>query len=328
MNLRHLITVAPLALACLIVGCEKKQPPPPLPPPPPPPPPPTVFEMKDILADLKVDARVQTAPDVGVTDNTFVRAVAKLADAIVTGDVTKVEPMLTRRAKEALGLVKANDGWTKATRNIELIRIVYAAAPQTLSDIEREQAIATMGAEFGNGVKLRESTWSRNGYTRLEITRFEEAAREVFMKELTKLNSKAAIDAAIDGRPEFVVLMAIQDPTGSYLLGWGGVRDGDGWLFNNAATTPIEKSRASDWDGIGMFGFSIGDGEYQPPMPRGVTEKDGKDGGSPPAPGASAPGAPAPAAPSPGAPAPGKPEEPTRRNTPSGPINIPKPSGG
>ena len=236
--------------------------------------------MKDILQDAKVDARVQTAPGVAVADETFVRAVVQLADAIASGNADKLEPMLTRRAKEALGLVKAGNGWASATKDLEVVRIVYAAAPTVMSDLERTQAIATLNAEFLNGTKLRESMMVRNGLTKEEIAKVEASVRADFQKDLARLNSKATMDAVLDGKPEFVVLMALQDPKGSYLLGWGGVRDGQSWQFNNASTMRIERPRASDWDSIGMLGFSIADGDLILPevMPAGGAGKPGEKG--------------------------------------------------
>jgi len=275
---------------------------------------PPQINAKDILQAVKADPRVQSAPGVSVSDESFLRAVIMLADAIARGDASKMEPLLSRRAKETLAMVQASGGLEKSAKEIEAVRVVFAAPPSALSGAELTQALMTWSTEFKRGEKLRESTWARVGFTKEEITRFEAAAAENFGKELAKLGSDGSAEAAIEGKPEFVVLMAVQDPRGSYLLGWSGLRDGGSWLFNNASTVPIERNRASDWDDVGMVGFSIGNGEILPETPANDTAgKPGEKGAD------GAPSLPTPAAPQDGAPIP--------RKTPSGPVNIPRPGG-
>jgi hypothetical protein len=109
------------------------------------------------------------------------------------------------------------------------------------------------------------------------------------------------------------VLLAIQDPAGSYLLAWSAEKSFDKWVFTNAPATNSVKARASAWDGIGAGGF----GEMLaagPETPADKREPGGGGSSSEPSSGGSSGGGSSPSAPAPG---------PTRKNTPSGPITIP-----
>jgi len=269
-----------------------------------------VLEFKTLLQEAKADPRVTAAEGVGVTDQDFAKAVISLSDAISQGDSAKLEPLLSKRSKDVLTKLKSSGEWTETTLGIEAVRIVYAAEPTVASDIERDQAFKTMADEqekylqrlYDQHIKVQ----SRE--TSLKLVEFE---RDKLSKTLANLKAEASGDAALGGtRPEMVILLAVQDAGGAYLLGWGGNRGGSDWTFNNASTLSLVRSRAADWDNIGMLGFSIGDGEA-----RTSTALDmGKSGAAGDA-DASKPEEDKKSDPAPGGP--------TRRQTPAGPITVP-----
>lgn len=104
------------------------------------------------------------------------------------------------------------------------------------------------------------------------------------------------------------VLLAIQDPSGSYLLGWTVAKAFDKWVFTNAPSTSTARARASAWDGIGQAGF----GEMLAAGPDLLDDKALLG---------STPDSPTP--PSGGESSTPNPAGPTRKNTPAGPITIP-----
>ena len=116
-----------------------------------------------------------------------------------------------------------------------------------------------------------------------------------------------AVSGTTEARAESsLVGTAIQSRDGAYLLAWQGRREGDSWVFAAAPCQADVKARASDFDGV-----SISGADAAPPPEPGTKE-------------AKTPGQPEPKkAPEP-APAP-DPNGPIRKNTPAGPINIPRP---
>jgi len=95
--------------------------------------------------------------------------------------------------------------------------------------------------------------------------------------------------------------MAIQAPGDAYLLAWTGKRDGDKWVFSAAPCQNDKKPRAAEFDGVSISTSMIA------PEDTNFTR-----------PGTAAPGK------TPDAPA-GKEDtrDPSRKNTPGGPIKIP-----
>jgi hypothetical protein len=112
------------------------------------------------------------------------------------------------------------------------------------------------------------------------------------------------------------VVLAFQEPGSSYVLTWSCSLQNENWLFDAKPAPRGTKPRASDWDGTsaaaGDADFGSGGGNTGP------APTDAGGGNTPP---------------SPDAPAPDKPEEkkedgPIRKNTPGGPVEIPRAPGG
>lgn len=110
--------------------------------------------------------------------------------------------------------------------------------------------------------------------------------------------------------------LAIQGKDGAYLLAWDAKRDGDKWTFTNAPSQADVKPRASDFDGVTISGDLQASAASSTPAP------------------AAEHGASTPATPQ----LQDKPDkksdkpksdtpEPIRKNTPAGPVNIPRPPG-
>jgi len=129
--------------------------------------------------------------------------------------------------------------------------------------------------------------------------------------EAAKIQIAAMAAAAADQAPAPSVvlgqgfLIAVQDPTGSYLLGWQAAESGGNFLFSNTPANSAVRPRASAWDGIGDAGFSdtLVAAADDVALPNAAPPSD--------APSADTPGAePAPSGP-------------TQKSTPSGPVTIP-----
>lgn len=77
------------------------------------------------------------------------------------------------------------------------------------------------------------------------------------MEELVNSSADAGMDTAnaAMGSDKTGVLLAVQDPAGSYLLGWTIEQSFDKWVFTNAPSSADSRARASAWDGIGQAGF-------------------------------------------------------------------------
>jgi hypothetical protein len=132
------------------------------------------------------------------------------------------------------------------------------------------------------------------------------------MSEMGGADAAAEMMSGMDGMSASRgVLLAIQDPKGSYLLGWGAGQTGEKWIFTNAPAADGSRPRASAWDGIGPLGFvytSMASG----PAPTLMPDDLGGDGSG--SPGSDGGG---------DAPSDSAPTAPTRKNTPAGPVTIP-----
>lgn len=121
-----------LGLAVLVttgamVGCPKAEPPPPPAPPPPPPPPPPKVSVQSLLSEGRFDARVTSASDVEMSDESLARASVRLADAIARGDARAMRDMLAPDARATLNDLTASGEWDDATTAIEQVRVIYSA---------------------------------------------------------------------------------------------------------------------------------------------------------------------------------------------------------
>jgi hypothetical protein len=243
-------------------GCKKEPPPPPPPPPPkelpPPPPPPVSFDL--IAKELKVDPRVSVAPGVEVTDQPFARAAMQLADAIARGDSGKAGALLTRRAKSVLDELVSSGAWGASTKSIEAVRVLFAAPPLGGVDIDRAGAIAQLAKDNERAIAAFTRELELKGLANEDRQRRVAAFAEALAKAAEAAKFETTSEALAE-RPQMVLLLAVQDQTGAYLLGWGGVPSGQSWLFSNVSTMSALRPRAADFDGIGMLGFSLGTGQ-------------------------------------------------------------------
>jgi hypothetical protein len=275
---------------------------------------------------------------VRLTDESFARAIIEFADAFAKGDDGKVQGLLDAGANNLLGTLVETGEWEASTKPIEAVRIVYAGSYDASMAMSSGAALAgfDMGSMSQMVDQLKEAISAGAGTGALDVL---EASGQipaeqlaVMREQMEKMQGKSAEEigeeikaafAALSGGgaeggagdlggavPTRGMLLAIQDPRGAYLLGWGASQVGDTWRFTNAPAANGDRTRASAWDGIGPLGFlytSITAG----PTPNLNLEGLG-DGADTDTPGADG-----------GAPSESDPSGPTRKNTPSGPVTIP-----
>ncbi len=285
---RYLALAVIAGLAMTVAACKEKAPPPP---PPPPPPAPVPVSFDTIKAELKVDPRVSQKDGLEITDRSFAEACLKLADAFARGDDAKASGLLNDRAKRVLSELVNSGQWAEQTKAVEAVRIVFAAVPGELSDMERDRAIQQMTQQIDGEVKRFYERMLFRGASAEEAQRYTDSFKATLERQLADIKAgrgsglglssieelilqsqrSDAITAdtkalvAAGDRPDMVMLMSVQTPAGSDLLGWTARRSGDNWIFANASTVPFQRSRATDWDPIGMFGFSLNTGKELPP---------------------------------------------------------------
>lgn len=255
------------------------------------PPPPPEIDLETIAKDERVDARVQFAPGITLTEEhvPLGKAIAHLADAIARGDSKKLKPLLTRRAQSLLDDLTTSGGWEEGTAKIEAVRIILVKGGVDFGGVGAAHIpAAEMGASLM--AKVMEALAGVPAESLAAISRAatealagaDPAALAADPSKLTEIQGKLAAAAAAAGVSEEVinkltaigadlapppadtssgsgtvigVLLAVQDIHGAYLLGWGAERVGDGWAFTNAPSMPDIRPRASLWDGIGAEGF-------------------------------------------------------------------------
>jgi hypothetical protein len=294
-----------------------------------------------IKADLKVDPRVSQKDDLEVTDRSFVEACLRLADAFARGDDAAAKGLLNDRAARVLSELVNSGEWAEKAKSIEAVRIVFAAAPGELSDMERDRAIQQMTAQINEDVKRFYERLLFRGASAEEAQRYTDAFKATLERQLADvkagrrsglglssleeliIQAQRSEDTSGDAKalvaggdkPDMVMLMAVQTPDGADLLGWTAKRAGDNWVFSNASTVPFQRARATDWDPIGMFGFSLNTGKELPPEQAKASTPDTSPAGGARPPGPSGPPGPG----GPGGPGPSVPPPP-----PSGPTSIPR----
>lgn len=124
-----------------------------------------------------------------------------------------------------------------------------------------------------------------------------------------------------DSHPtDSTVGLAIQGKDGAYLLAWDAKRDGDKWVFTNSPCQGDVKPRASDFDGVSISADVSASSGSSSGSSSGASERPTTTTDSTPS----------------STKKPDKPEKPPsnpdnpgpiRKNTPAGPINIPRPPG-
>ncbi len=77
------------------------------------------------------------------------------------------------------------------------------------------------------------------------------------------------------------LVLAIQDPGVSYVLGWNAVKVNEAWVFSATPTTANTRPRASDWDGLDFSVFAAAGGSASapiaPPVEDGSAEQPGSN---------------------------------------------------
>ena len=205
--------------------------------------------------------------------------------------------------------------WEDAYKDgkVEVVRLIYADAPGSMSNLEFEKAIEAMVKANTDAMRRYDQELEARGVepeyrAKLVAAQSEKNAAEIAKHTIEDLANVAGTKA------DMVILMAVQTPAGADLLGWTAAKNDDKWVFNNASTTAQVQPKASDWDNVGMLGFSLGTGKTKEKEKAVEPAKSGS-GDNKNSPGGTSPGSPSPGNPSgPGGPV---------RRTPSGPVTIP-----
>jgi hypothetical protein len=345
-NRKHLSTATTAVLVLLSAGlvltpgCSKPPPPPPkVEEAPPPPPPPKEVALDTIGQELKADPRIQYADGVVVTEDRMElgRAVVKLADALAKGDDKALEPLLTRRAQGVLSELKNSGAWEDATKKIEGVRVIAIRDNVNLSGVGQ---VKVSGSELITAAKGFLATLPADQRSNLEAQLDSlanssdpvQALKDMIEQQIGNLQAAGVDQSVIDqikaGISEMsggdasvntgtAVLLAVQEANNAYLLAWGAEQNGDGWIFNNAPSSPQSRARAAMFDGIGQEAFqevTLAANVTEAPLAPASSGKDGSpgaDGASPPS---GEPGTPPAAPPSP----PHNPRKPTVPGSPGG----------
>jgi len=341
-----LLACAALSLS----GCKKKEPPPeePAPVEAPPPPAPTVVSFDSISQELQVHPAVQFASGLAVTDESLVRATVKLADALARGDAAKMRPLISKPAERAIRNMETNQIWQPGMADIEAVRLVYAGpVDPNAGKITLETAAQLLkarnendlppgitpeiayqiGAVIGRAMAL--SMFNTNdaasatpenidkmlkAFNALNIndtiTKFlNDSQFENARKEVEGIISTLQADSPLPSG-EYLLLFAVQHKDGAELSGWGAEKAFGKWQFNNGTTVADIKPRASEFDTIGMAGFSAQLAQAPAAADDANKPKDAKPDEKPPEGGQTK-----------------KPEDepngPIKKRTPAGPIGIP-----
>jgi hypothetical protein len=275
---RALLALAAVAVVVL-VGCdEKKKVKPAPPPPPPPPPPPAVVSFDSLSQELKVDARISVAPSVSISDEAFARATLKLADAFVRGDADKLKGLTAPRVHAGVATLQVAQEWEPTTKGIEAVRLILIAPPP--SNLSSALPEAPPGADIQEAQQFME-IWKNviakgrtSGDADAVFSEFEKSLRERAKalkeqgreSEFTQLSQYIIKLMTLQGTKlqnlfhptsKYAVLMAVQDASGAYLVGWQADGAGENWTFDGAPTLGGVKRRAPDWDGTGTGVFNI-----------------------------------------------------------------------
>lgn len=334
--------------ALSLTGCKKKEPPPepPAPVEAPPPPPPAAVSFDSISQELQVHPAVQFAEGLSVTDESLVRATVKLADALARHDTAKLRTLVSKPAERSISVAVANQIWESGMADVDAVRLVYAGpVDPNAGKITLETAVQVLKAknesEFPPGITpeiayqigaiigraMALSMFNANDASNFTPENVEKMLKAINVlnisdtinkfltdsqyenarKEVEGLISTLQADSTLPSG-EYLILFAVQHKDGAELSGWGAEKAFNKWQFNNGTTVNDMKPRASEFDNIGIAGFSAQLAQAIKPDEAGAP-KDGK--------------------PDEKKPEEGKPKKddepngPTKKRTPAGPINIP-----
>ncbi len=271
-----------------MTSCGKKAPPPKPAPPPPPPPAPEVVEVSfdTISQDMKADARVQFAPDLKLEDEEVARAIVTLADAWAKGDTEALSRVMSKSTKAAIEGVQELGGFA-GDNQPEAVRVVFVAKNDDSSGLKVsvEDLIKSLSsAEDAPSVRVPEVVVARiagiiagalssePGFDASALAppmTPEKAAKlseawEKLRGDASKADKVALVQTALAESTsvpglksaEYMALLAVQTPKGVELTGWGLEKAFGKWTFTNASTDEQVKKSASEWDGVGLAGFS------------------------------------------------------------------------
>jgi len=295
-----------------------------------------------MIQDVGADPRVQFPEDAAPLESysDLARAAVELADAIATGDESRLQALLTPSAQATLDQLTLTGEWYDATGAIEQVRIVFVSGEQAppgigsfdisagieemqsslesqfsgmterIMQMARQQAdqqveflnkhpdlkertaklfglpadftaddlVAAMESMGEEGEQPLTADQEREAMALAQETmermtaEMGEEAMAAMMEEAMAEASKAAEEmmaAAQEASSSAVassgaagsVVLAIQQPGESYLMGWGAIEVGaGGWIFTGAPTMPETRARAAMWDGIGGGAFALGIG--------------------------------------------------------------------
>ncbi len=152
-------------LACVgLTSCGEEEAPPPPPivrvaPPPPPPPPPTINSVAELMAEYKIDERVNLPEKMAPDTNEKRIAVLKFWNAFAKGDSDYVGKNVTKLDSNVLAELVKNGGWGTTTSKITAIEV------QCKDDGD---GFATFGLVTSNGIEqpmLWDATMSNNEAT-------------------------------------------------------------------------------------------------------------------------------------------------------------------
>jgi hypothetical protein len=349
-----LLTMA-LTAALNVSACGKKKPPapPPVVPKPvtPPPPPPVSFDT--ISQEMKADARVQFAPELKLEDEEVARSIISLSDALARGDAATITGMVSRPARPVIETIESMGGFSS---DVEAVRVVFITKNDdqngfktTLDDVNRmfsgekeavEEADRKITAEVARqiGALMGAALAAEGGFDASQFAPPLTAEKLLkFKEQWEKLRadpSKAAIveqiGALLSGTSmvpglkdaEYLALIAVQTPRGVELTGWGLEKAFGKWTFHPASTDGSLKASASEWDNVGLAGFSADSTKGLDIKAK--TSAEGAEGTDPANPDAPKTDAPAETDPN----NPDKQQAPPgEKRTPGGPVKIPG-SGG
>ncbi len=276
---RRAARVALFSLAVItIAACSKKKPPAPPPPPPEPPPPPPAVSFDSVKQEIKGDARLQFSDSLSVADESFVRAAVKFADAFIKADTVALKPMLGRRGAEVVSTLEDRGDFGSTAKAIEQLRVTVAAPvpadmalesgfpPDDPTIAEAKEILKTWKTVLSQyqtpddrrRVQAMVEKQLREFAQKLKAQGRESEYRQIDQYLIRLLNMPALKPSNIF-RPAstMTLLFAVQEPAGSYLVGWQASKDGENWLFDPASTSDELKARATDWDAVGMNGFAL-----------------------------------------------------------------------
>jgi len=332
------------AIACcgvLFGGCSKKEEPPPPPPPPKPtytPPPPEPVDVVALLQDVGADARVQFPKTSAPTDRDLAEGTIRVADAIARGDDETLRDHLTESGERVLDELIASGAWWGATDGIEAVRVVYvagasntaAAAPPTpqqdlaseLGDVGEEalQFAQELASAMGQELSPADLQTAREEIKRQMQAIGDAELMEEHMQEIRQeliaarqfMSSAGGAGNRPLGQPSDMradVVLAVQDASSSYLLGWKSEEGSAGMKFSNVAVSDGVRRFARDWDGATLAELaprplvSVADASLGDLDRLSLPDQDDAD-----------------------APA-GRDRNPNQKQTPRGPVNIPQPGG-